>query len=97
VIFTALLPVVFFKVVIVLPFLLIQIYNAYFDCANFFKDIFKIFSKLLKIKDKKTAANSTYPKAGVQWLNQALCFYLSSSFIVSLVFQNPRLRVAAKR
>jgi hypothetical protein len=32
---------------------LIQIYNAYFDCANFFKDIFQLFSKVLKIKNKK--------------------------------------------
>jgi hypothetical protein len=38
----------------------LQIYNAYFDCANFFKDIFKLFFKVLKIKEKKTAANSTY-------------------------------------
>jgi len=41
------------NVVIVLPFLLIQIYNAYFDFANFFKDIFKLFSKVLKINKKK--------------------------------------------
>jgi len=45
--------------------LTIQIYNAYFDFANFFKGIFKIFSKVLKIKEKKTAANSTYTKGGV--------------------------------
>jgi hypothetical protein len=32
---------------------LIQIYNAYFDFANFFKDIFKLFSKVLKINKKK--------------------------------------------
>jgi hypothetical protein len=33
--------------------------QLYFDCANFFKDIFNLFSKVLKIKEKKTAANST--------------------------------------
>jgi hypothetical protein len=31
----------------------LQIYNAHFDFANFFKGIFKIFSKVLKIKEKK--------------------------------------------
>jgi len=38
---------------------LIQTYNSYFDCANIFKNIFQLFSKVLKIKEKKTAANST--------------------------------------
>jgi hypothetical protein len=32
---------------------LIQIYNAYFEYANFFKDIFKIFSKVLITNNKK--------------------------------------------
>jgi len=32
--------------------------QPYFEPANFFKDIFKLFSKVL-IKEKKTAANST--------------------------------------
>jgi len=44
---------VFANVVIVLPFLLIQIYNAFFDYANFFKDIFNLFSKVLIINEKK--------------------------------------------
>ena len=48
------------------------------------------------VKEARTD-NSTYPKAGVKWLNQALCFYLSSLFIDSFRFQNPRLRVAASR
>jgi len=34
--------------------------QPYFDYANYFKDIFKLFSNVLKIKEKKTAANSTY-------------------------------------
>lgn len=41
--------------------------------------------------------NSIYPKAWVKWLNRLLCYYLSSLFIDSFRFQNPRLRVAAKR
>jgi hypothetical protein len=34
--------------------------KPYFEFANYFKDIFNLFSKVMKIKDKKTAANSTY-------------------------------------
>jgi len=49
------------------------------------------------ICEAMAADNSTYPKAGVKWLNRALCFYLSSLFIDSFWFQNPRLRVAAPR
>jgi hypothetical protein len=29
-------------------------------------------------KEISTGYNSTYPKVAVQWLNQALCFVLSS-------------------
>jgi len=35
----------------------LQIYNLYFDCANFFKDILHLLSKVLKIIENKTAAN----------------------------------------
>ena len=44
-----------------------------------------------------TAANSTYKKLAVQWLNEALCFV--SSFVVadSLVLRNRQLLVAANR
>jgi len=45
----------------------------------------------------KAAANSTYKKFAVQWLNEALCFV--SSFVVadSFVLRNRQLLVAAKR
>jgi len=43
------------------------------------------------------AGNSTYPKVAVQWLNQALCFYLSFCLVDSEVLRNRHLRVAAKR
>jgi hypothetical protein len=42
----------------------LQIYNLIFDCANFFKDIFNLFSKVLIIKEKKTAANTGLAKVG---------------------------------
>jgi len=44
-----------------------------------------------------TAANSTYKKLAVQWLNEALCFV--SSFVVaeSFVLRNRQLLVAANR
>ena len=48
-------------------------------------------------KDRKTGANSTYPKVAVQWLNQALCFYQSLCLFDSEVLLNRHLRVAAKR
>jgi len=44
-----------------------------------------------------TAANSTYPKVAVQWLNQALCFYQRLCLVDSESLQNRHLRVAAKR
>jgi hypothetical protein len=49
------------------------------------------------ILDKKSAANSTYPKVAVQWLNQALCFYQSLCLVDSEVLLNRHLRVASKR
>ena len=42
-------------------------------------------------------ANSTYPKVAVQWLNQALCFYLGLCLVESGVLRNRHLRVAANR
>jgi len=47
--------------------------------------------------DSKAAANSTYKKLAIQWLNEALCFV--SNFVVadSLVLRNRQLLVAAKR
>jgi hypothetical protein len=57
--------------------------------------------------DRRAAANSTYPKVAVQWLNlpalplrqagQALCFYQSLCLVDSEVLRNRHLRVAAKR
>jgi len=43
------------------------------------------------------AANSTYKKLAVQWLNEVLC--LLSNFVVadSLVLRNRQLLVGAKR
>jgi hypothetical protein len=45
---------------------------------------------------RKPAANSTFPKVPVQWLNQALCFYQSLCLVDSEVLRNRHLRVAAK-
>jgi hypothetical protein len=41
--------------------------------------------------------NSTYKKLAVQWLNEALCFVLSSVVADSIVQRNRQLRVAANR
>ncbi|WP_288133942.1 hypothetical protein [Flavobacterium sp.] len=46
---------------------------------------------------KKTAANSTYKKLAVQWLNEALCFVSSSVVADSFRLRNRQLLVAAKR
>ena len=43
------------------------------------------------------AGNSTYKKLAVQWLNETLCFELSSVVADSLVLRNRQLLVAAKR
>jgi hypothetical protein len=51
----------------------------------------------MKRMNRITAANSTYPKVAVQWLNQALCFYQSFCLVDSEVLRNRHLRVAAKR
>jgi len=49
------------------------------------------------MNERRAAANSTYKKLAVQWVNKALCFV--SSFVVadSLVLRNRHLLVAAKR
>ena len=56
----------------------------------------KIDQKALWLK-RRSAANSTYPKVAVQWLNQALCFYQSLSLVDSEVLRNRHLRLAANR
>jgi len=43
------------------------------------------------------AANSTYKKLAVQWLNEALCFVSSSVVADSFRLRNRQLLVAAKR
>jgi len=48
-------------------------------------------------QDRSPAANSTYKKLAVQWLNQALCFVSSSVVEDSLVLRNCQLLVAANR
>jgi len=45
----------------------------------------------------RAAANSTYKKLAVQWLNEALCFVSSSVLADSLVLRNRQLLVAANR
>jgi hypothetical protein len=47
--------------------------------------------------NKITGYNSTYKKLAVQWLNEALCFVLSSVLADSLVLRNRQLLVAANR
>jgi hypothetical protein len=49
------------------------------------------------ILDKKAAANSTYKKLAVHWLNEALCFVSISVLTHSSVLRNRQLLVAAKR
>ncbi len=44
---------------------------------------------------KNNAANSTYKKLAVQWLNEALCNYQSLCLVDSEVLRNRHLRVAA--
>jgi len=65
---------VFANVVIVLPFLLIQIYNAFFDYANFFKDIFNLFSKVLIINEKKKQQLTRVWQNGCSVILSIICF-----------------------
>jgi len=47
--------------------------------------------------DRTPAANSTYKKLAVQWLNEALCFVASFVLADSFRLRNRQLLVAAKR
>jgi hypothetical protein len=47
--------------------------------------------------ERKTAYNSTYKKLALQWLNEALCFVLSSVVLDSFRLRNRQLLVAANR
>ena len=47
--------------------------------------------------ERKTAGNSTYKKLAVQWLNEHLCFVLSSVVADSFRLRNRQLLVAANR
>jgi len=47
--------------------------------------------------EKKTAANSTYKKLAVQWLNEVLHFVSNFVLADSLVLRNRQLLVAANR
>jgi len=47
--------------------------------------------------ERKAAANSTYKKLAVQWLNEALCFVSSLVLADSSVLRNRQLLVAANR
>ena len=49
------------------------------------------------IFERRTAANSTYKKLAVQWLNEALCFVSNSVLADRLVLRNRQLLVAANR
>jgi len=64
---------------------------------NYFYKISCKLQTILLIRERITAANSTYPKVAVQWLNQALCYYQSFCLVDSEVLRNRHLRVAAKR
>jgi hypothetical protein len=47
--------------------------------------------------ERKAAANSTYKKLAVQWLNEALCFVSSLVLADSSVLRNRQLRQARNR
>jgi len=56
--------------------------QPYFELANFFKDIFQLFSKTLIIIENKTAANSTYAP-----LKRAhSCITVSTNLFIQYVF-----------
>ena len=63
-------------------------------------DVNKLTAKkaivILREQDR-AAANSTYKKLAVQWLNEALCFASSLVLADSLVLRNRQLLVAANR
>jgi hypothetical protein len=47
--------------------------------------------------DRRAAANSTYKKLAVQWLNEALYFLSNSVLADNFRLRNRQLLVAAKR
>jgi hypothetical protein len=47
--------------------------------------------------ERKAAANSSYKKLAVQWLNEALCFVSSSVVADRFRLRNRQLLVAANR
>jgi hypothetical protein len=47
--------------------------------------------------ERKAAANSTYKKLAVQWLNEALCFVSSLVLADSFRLRNRHLRKARNR
>jgi len=49
------------------------------------------------LTDRSPAANSTYKKLAVQWLNEALFFVSSFVMADSLVLRNRQLLLAANR
>jgi hypothetical protein len=52
----------FFKFVILFTFFVDTNIQHYFEFANYFKDIFNLFFKVLITKEKKTAANTQLAK-----------------------------------
>ena len=51
-----------------------------------------IFKHLTRpLRNKRAAANSTYPKVAVHWLNQVLGFYQSSCLVDNESLCNPQL------
>jgi len=65
--------------------------------VNFFFGSSFMQGQQISRQTRTPAANSTYKKLAVQWLNEALC--LVSSFVVaeSLMLRNRQLLVAANR
>ena len=67
------------------------------------KNISSITEKLnndnafIDILDRTPAYNSTYKKLAVQWLNEVLCFVLSSEVADSFRLRNRQLLLAANR
>ncbi len=53
--------------------------------------------KYILRNEESPAANSTYKKLAVQWLNEALCFVSSSVLADSFRLRNRQLLIAATR
>jgi hypothetical protein len=71
--------------------------QPYFELANFFKDIFNLFSKVLKIKKKKTAANTRLAKVAVQHSARHLLLYSTFVLRIGICGYNRHLRQAWNR